>query len=70
MSANPVPKPRYNGLAAVEPTLPSRAYFGQREFERDLAAIWQRNWIHVCRSSDLAAAALLAHLSASAPRRC
>ena len=55
MSASPAPTPRYNGLAAAQPTLPSRAYFGQDEFERDLAAIWQRNWIHVCRSSELAA---------------
>ena len=35
--------------------MPSRAYFGHAEFERDLAAIWQRNWIHVCRSGELAA---------------
>ena len=55
MSASPAPTPRYNGLAAAQPTLPSRAYFGQAEFERDLKAIWQRNWIHVCRSSELAA---------------
>ena len=55
MSASPAPQARYNGLTAAQPTLPSRAYFGTEEFERDLAAIWQRSWIHVCRSSELAA---------------
>ena len=63
MSASPVPKARYNGLTAAEPTLPSRAYFGAEEFERDLAAIWQRNWIHVCRSAELAAPLSLQDLS-------
>ena len=55
MNASPAQQPRYNGLTAAQPTLPSRAYFGAEEFERDLAAIWQRNWIHVCRSAELAA---------------
>src|SRR4051794_35210749 len=52
MSADPVSKPHYNGLPRAEPTLPSRAYFGAEAFERDLAAIWQRNWIHVCRARE------------------
>jgi Rieske 2Fe-2S family protein len=54
MTAISEPKLHYNGLLQAEPTLPSRTYFGVEEFERDLAAIWQRNWIHVCRSSELA----------------
>src|SRR6188768_3909489 len=54
MTLIPAPEPRYNGLLQAEPTLPSRAYFGAEAFEHDMAAIWQRNWIHVCRSSELA----------------
>jgi Rieske 2Fe-2S family protein len=54
MSAIPVARPAYNGLKRPEPTLPSRDYFSAEAFERDLAAIWQRNWIYVCRSSELA----------------
>jgi Rieske 2Fe-2S family protein len=54
MSAIPAAKSLYNGLLKPEPTLPSRSYFSAEAFERDLAAIWHRNWIHVCRSRELA----------------
>src|SRR5688572_19233833 len=44
----------YNGLASAEATLPSVAYWDAAEFERDMEAIWYRNWIMVCRETDLA----------------
>lgn len=43
----------YNGLTRVEPTLPTRAYLDQDHFETELLKIWYRNWIYVCRSSEL-----------------
>lgn len=48
------PADRYTGLRDLQPTLPSRAYFDPADFERDMAAVWRRNWINVCRSADLA----------------
>src|SRR5262245_61614675 len=54
MSAISVPKPGYNGLLKPEPTLPSRDYYAPEAFERDLTAIWQRNWIYVCRAAEFA----------------
>lgn len=54
MSAIAAPRPGYNGLLTPEPTLPSSDYFAAEAFERDLATIWQRNWVHVCRASELA----------------
>lgn len=54
MSAIAASRPGYNGLLAPEPTLPSRDYFAAEAFERDLKAIWHRNWVHVCRASELA----------------
>ncbi len=54
MSAIAAARPGYNGLLAPEPTLPSRDYFAAEAFERDLKAIWHRNWVHVCRASELA----------------
>ncbi|CAG1012055.1 MAG: aromatic ring-hydroxylating dioxygenase subunit alpha [Rhizobiaceae bacterium] len=44
----------YNGLRRAEPTLPSTAYYDPDAFRRDLTTIWQRNWVLVCRSADLA----------------
>ncbi len=43
----------YNGLASAEPTLPSSAYWDAAAYERDLEAIWYRNWLLVCREADL-----------------
>lgn len=54
MSAIAASRPGYNGLLAPEPTLPSSDYFTAEAFERDLQAIWLRNWVHVCRASELA----------------
>ncbi|MBZ9671808.1 aromatic ring-hydroxylating oxygenase subunit alpha [Mesorhizobium sp. ES1-3] len=44
----------YNGLTRTEPSLPSSAYWHQENYQRDLDAIWYRNWLLVCREADLA----------------
>ncbi|MER9428163.1 aromatic ring-hydroxylating dioxygenase subunit alpha [Mesorhizobium sp. M0408] len=44
----------YNGLTRAEPTLPSSAYWDIAAYQRDLEAIWYRNWLLVCREADLA----------------
>ncbi len=54
MNVHPAAEPSWNGLAESRPTLDSRAYFGAEEYARDLRDIWYRNWVHVCRSSELA----------------
>jgi Rieske 2Fe-2S family protein len=33
--------------------LPAETYFDPRHYERELQRIWYRNWIYVCRSSEL-----------------
>jgi Rieske 2Fe-2S family protein len=43
----------YNGLTRVEPTLPSEFYFDGDHYERELRKIWYRNWLYVCRASEL-----------------
>jgi Rieske 2Fe-2S family protein len=45
----------YNGLTELTEGLPAEAYFDPRHYERELKRIWYRNWIYVCRSSDLSA---------------
>ncbi|MBA3448420.1 MAG: aromatic ring-hydroxylating dioxygenase subunit alpha [Pseudaminobacter sp.] len=44
----------YDGLRRAEPTLAARAYWDEAEHQRDLEAIWYRNWLLVCRDADLA----------------
>jgi len=44
----------YNGLREAEATLPSRSYWDATEYQRDLDAIWYRNWLMVCREADIA----------------
>jgi Rieske 2Fe-2S family protein len=48
--------PGYAGLTAKAETLPSAYYFDPAHYQRELAQIWYRNWIYVCRASDVAAA--------------
>ena len=48
--------PGYNGLTELWAGLPADAYFDPRHYARELQRIWYRNWIYVCRSSDIAAA--------------
>jgi glycine betaine catabolism A len=47
--------PGYAGLTAPLETLPASYYFDPAHYQREMSRIWQRNWIYVCRSSDLAA---------------
>ena len=44
----------YNGLTRAEPTLPSSAYWDADTYQRDLDAIWYKDWLLVCREADLA----------------
>ncbi|MER9415314.1 aromatic ring-hydroxylating dioxygenase subunit alpha [Mesorhizobium sp. M0306] len=41
-------------MTRAEPTLPSSAYWDIAAYQRDLEAIWYRNWLLVCREADLA----------------
>jgi Rieske 2Fe-2S family protein len=47
--------PGYAGLTAKAETLPSAYYYDPAHYQRELTQIWFRNWIYVCRSSDVAA---------------
>ena len=47
------PADPYNGLRKAEPTLPATTYHDQNRFRAEMDTIWSRNWINVCRSSDL-----------------
>ena len=46
--------PAYNGLTELTPGLPADAYYDPRRYELELKRIWYRNWVYVCRSSELA----------------
>lgn len=45
----------FDGLKHLEPTLPSRFYYDPAQYERELSALWFRNWVYACRASSLAA---------------
>jgi Rieske 2Fe-2S family protein len=47
---------QYTGLKQLEEGLPSHYYYDPAHYERELQAIWHRNWIYVCRASTLAEA--------------
>ncbi len=49
-----MPAPGYLGLIENTPGLPASAYFDPERFQLEMARIWYRNWIYVCRSSELA----------------
>jgi glycine betaine catabolism A len=46
--------PGYLGLTAPVETLPASYYFDPAQHRRELGQVWYRNWIYVCRSSDVA----------------
>ena len=55
MEPSALPRDPYNGLRRAEPTLPAKAYWDAEEYQRDLDAIWYRDWLNVCREADIAA---------------
>ncbi|HXI67086.1 MAG TPA: aromatic ring-hydroxylating dioxygenase subunit alpha, partial [Steroidobacteraceae bacterium] len=57
MGANPSAArrdPGYLGLTTPVESLPAAYYFDPAQYLRELREIWYRNWIYVCRSSDVA----------------
>lgn len=54
MQPDPGERDPYNGLTRAESTLPSSAYWDANAYQRDLEAIWYKNWLLVCRETDLA----------------
>jgi Rieske 2Fe-2S family protein len=47
------PASGYLGLIETTPGLPAAAYYDPERFQLEMARIWYRNWIYVCRASDL-----------------
>lgn len=43
----------YTGLKQLEQGLPSRFYYDAEHHERELRALWYRNWIYLCRAATL-----------------
>jgi Rieske 2Fe-2S family protein len=43
----------YTGLTELKSGLPAAWYYDQKQYERELARIWYRNWIYVARSSEV-----------------
>jgi glycine betaine catabolism A len=48
--------PGYSGLTTTVETLPTSYYIDPAHYQLELSRIWYRNWIYICRSSDVAAA--------------
>ncbi|MBI1386504.1 MAG: Rieske 2Fe-2S domain-containing protein [Rhizobiales bacterium] len=44
----------YNALKRAEPSLPASWYHDPAHHARELATIWRRGWLYVCRSTALA----------------
>lgn len=47
------PADPYNGLRKAEATLPAATYHDPDRFRAEMDTIWSRNWINVCRSTEL-----------------
>src|SRR5215470_3163665 len=45
----------YTGLRQLEEGLPSQYYHDPAHHERELRAVWYRNWVYLCRASTLPA---------------
>ena len=54
--ADAAAKPDHNALARVEPSLPVEWYYDERHYRRELACIWQRQWLYAGHRSSLAGA--------------
>ncbi len=46
-------QPQFNGLTELVAGLPAPYYFDPERYRRELSQIWYRNWIYVCRTTDL-----------------
>ncbi len=46
----------YNGLTAHAAGLAVEAYFDPGRYDRELRLIWNRNWVYVCRGTEVAGA--------------
>jgi len=45
--------PGYAGLTTTVDSLPASFYFDPAHHQREMTQIWYRNWIYVCRSSEV-----------------
>jgi Rieske 2Fe-2S family protein len=45
--------PGYAGLTTTVDSLPASFYFDPAQHQREMTQIWYRNWIYVCRSSEV-----------------
>ncbi|MGH8276263.1 MAG: hypothetical protein ACRETH_06170, partial [Steroidobacteraceae bacterium] len=48
--------PGYSGLTTAIGSLPASYYFDPAHHRLEMQRIWYRNWIYVCRSSELGTA--------------
>ena len=58
MSAQPATirrDPGYLGLTEPAATLPAAHYYDPAQYLRELSQVWYRNWIYICRASELGA---------------
>lgn len=56
MEDHPVLETEFNGLSRAMPTLPAAWYLDEAHFAREMAEIWGRNWVYLCRAETLAGA--------------
>jgi len=45
--------PGYTGLTTPVESLPAAWYFDPAHYQRELTRIWYRNWVYLCRSSEI-----------------
>jgi Rieske 2Fe-2S family protein len=48
--------PGYAGLTTLLDSLPASSYFDPAQYSLEMSRVWRRNWICVCRSSELGTA--------------
>lgn len=53
MSEESALETRFNGLRAAQPSLPAAWYHDPAQHARELAAIWRRQWLYLCRAGEL-----------------
>ncbi|SPH17265.1 Anthranilate 1,2-dioxygenase large subunit [Defluviimonas aquaemixtae] len=54
MNDGPVLKSGFNGLTRAQPALPASWYIDPAHHDREMAQIWGRNWVYLCRAETLA----------------